>query len=139
MEKIEDLGVQINAHKEVALNEIKNLKEQEQRIKDSIPVLEETVEIQQKINLIDIEVSEIMIKKFKKLNPDYEYESDSKFQDLMLEKQKLMITQNKINKKKEIETVFIQIDKLKEQLKYYENVIPMKEEDLAEMEMKENE
>ena len=52
MEKIEDLGVQINAHKEVALNEIKNLKEQEQRIKDSIPVLEETVEIQQKINLI---------------------------------------------------------------------------------------
>jgi len=136
-EKIEIDETQHKAHKRILQNEIKNLKEQQKQIKDGIPLLEETVEIQQSINLLDSKVGEIMLTKFKKLNHDYEYEKDKEFQELMLEKQKLMIKQNQINKKKEIDNLFVQIDKLNEQLKYYENIIPMKEEELNEGEKNE--
>ena len=109
--KVQDAGKDTDTHVKVLKNQLKFKKQGLEGLNKLIPRFESFIDFKKMIMGIDYEVSEITTRDYQKIGePTYKYEEDSRFQELMQDKQKIL------NMKTEI-TDDIELEKLEKSLK----------------------
>jgi hypothetical protein len=107
-------------------NERARMQDKLDEVNNSLEYVPALIRYKKELLEIDKEAQLIQLKKYTKLNYDFEYEKDKKFHELMLRKQALLNQIHNLNAELEIDKLRKTLEQLKEQRVYYESVLDNK-------------